>query len=81
MSPLYSLIEALHPGLGSTFVCASPVWVAWNGDKQWYVPMASREGTPGRKLKDVGFLAFWSKMAILVCVFFRRRSFSDTSWC
>ena len=37
-------------------MCASLVWVPWNGDKQWYVPMASRESTPGRKLKDIGFL-------------------------
>ena len=39
-----------------TFVCPSPVWVRWNKDKQWYVPMASRESTAGRKLKDIGFL-------------------------
>ena len=35
---------------------ASPVWVPRDGDKQWYVPMASIESTSGRKLKDTSFV-------------------------
>ena len=56
---------------------ASPVWVPWDGNKQWYVPMASIESTSGQKLKayklqDTSFVS---------CVFRRRHNTSlPKSW-